>query len=62
MAKGSDAGMSVLNERGVMAIRRMLADNISHERLSYYFGVTKSSISNININKTWKHVRVIKKK
>lgn len=52
-ASGSRVGSSVLNERCVIVIRKMLADGISHSQISKWFGVSRPTISMIHEGRTW---------
>ena len=53
--KGEKVGTSKLNNTCVSAIKRMLNDGISHGVIAKWFGVSRPTISLINIGATWKN-------
>lgn len=53
IASGSRVGTSVLTERCIYAIKKMLSDGFSHGKIADFFGVTRSTITLINTGKTW---------
>ena len=50
-----------LNEEKVIAIKRMLEDEISFVDIASEFKVSEKTIRNIKNNKTWTHVDINKK-
>jgi hypothetical protein len=54
---GSHIGTSKLNESQVLEIKSLLKKGISGVEISKKFGVTRTAISYINKNKTWKHIK-----
>jgi len=56
VARGARHGMSKLTDRDVAAIKQMLSEGHTHLSIAGLFGVHKSSITLINIGKTWMHV------
>lgn len=55
LANGSRIGTSKLNEKSVVAIKKLLLGGWSHSEIAELFEVSKSTISLIAENKTWKH-------
>jgi len=55
-AKGETNGRVTLTESQVFEIRKLLAQKVSHRKIGSLFGVNKSTITNINRGKTWKHI------
>lgn len=56
-ARGSEIGMAILNEKCVIAIKKLLKDNYyTHGQIAYFFEVSRATISLIHEGKTWKHL------
>lgn len=54
--KGSNHGMSKLNEAKVRAIKKLLAKGLSHPEIAAKFNVSRPNISMIASGKRWAHV------
>ncbi|MBC1331113.1 HNH endonuclease [Listeria booriae] len=54
--RGTEVYNARLCENDVVEIRRMLAEKITHREIAHRFGVNRQTITDINVNKTWKHV------
>lgn len=54
--KGSKHGMSKLTENQVLRIRSLIAEGRTVKSLGEMFGVHISTVSNIKVRKTWRHV------
>ena len=57
--KGSKQGSAKLNEKQAREIKDLLADNkdnLSHTAIARMYGVSRSTITNINRGKVWNHV------
>lgn len=59
--KGSTNGKSKLTEEQVVEIKILLQTNRTQKEISEMFNVSAYTISDINNNKTWKHVTAKKK-
>ena len=55
-AKGERNGNSKLTEEKVIKIRKMYKDGISQQKIANIIGVAQTSISQIVLYRTWKHV------
>lgn len=53
---GSDHGMSVLDEKDVKKIKKLLRQGKSKQAIADQFGVSRSTISHIKAGRTWAHV------
>ena len=56
--KGSENNFVKLKEDEVKEIKKMLKDKISQKKIGELFGVSRGAISDISINRNWKHVEV----
>jgi HNH endonuclease len=56
LPRGSDKTLAKLDEEKVDHIRFLLAIGMKHRDIAEIFGVSKSTITNINTGKTWTHV------
>ena len=56
VAKGEQVKSSKLSEQSVLAIKYLLKIGIHHKILSKAFKVSRSTITLISLNKTWKHI------
>lgn len=56
-AKGEKNAFSVLKEYEVKQIKYMLSRKYSCAEISRMYGVTRTCISSIKLNKTWRHVK-----
>lgn len=54
---GSYNNKSKLTEKDILIIRKMLENGEPQKNIAKCFNVSQSQISNIKINKTWKHVK-----
>lgn len=61
-AKGVEIGTSKLTDQLVSAIKCLCNQGISHGQIAKAFGVSRSSISLIHEEKTWKHVTLSQEK
>lgn len=56
--KGSKNGRAKLNEEAVAQIKQLLQDELlSQAEIARRFGISKYVIYDINVGKTWRHVR-----
>lgn len=58
-AIGEKQGSAKLKEADVIAIRVLLASGISHKKIADQYGVARSTITDINLRKKWKHMASI---
>ncbi len=54
--KGEKNGNAKLTEEDVLEIRELIKDGISNTAIAKMYGIGVTTISNIKIGKTWKHV------
>ena len=54
--KGSEMKTAILDENSVRAIRSRLANNEKQSKLAIEYGVTRGTMSQLALGKTWKHV------
>jgi len=54
---GTRNGMSKLNDKKVMQIKKMLKDGISQSKIGEIFNVSRSAILKIHLEKTWNHIQ-----
>jgi len=57
-AKGKKHGMAKLEEEQVKIIKDLLKKGIEGSKIAKMFNVSKVSISNIRLNKIWKHITI----
>ena len=57
-AKGSKIKISVLKEPDIPLIKEMLKTGLSQRAIAKKFSVTKSTITAINLGKSWKHIPI----
>lgn len=55
-ASGSRVATAKLNERMVHAIKWLLNKGLTHKELGAAFNISRTSITHINRNKTWKNI------
>jgi len=58
---GSKNGQAKLNEEQVREIKLLLLKKIFHKEIAKKFNVEKNTIGNINVGKTWSHVKIDQK-
>lgn len=56
VAYGDRVASSRLNDLCVFAIKNLLIEGFTHQRIAKLFGVSRATISLINTNKTWKRI------
>lgn len=57
IARGANKNETILTDETVKQIKRLLTDeNLTQDVIAKMFGVTRSTISLIKRNRTWKHV------
>ena len=54
--RGSSNPHATLTEEKVIAIKRMLLQNVSQTEIAAMMGVTKTTICSIHKKKSWKHI------
>ena len=54
--KGERIGSSKLTEQSVRAIKRLLSQGFTREKIAALFDVNHTSITHISTGKTWKHI------
>ena len=56
--RGKQNGNSKLNKNNVLKIKNMLNNGVTHLKISKKFGVSRSTITNINNDKTWEWIKI----
>lgn len=55
--EGNKNGRCKLSDKDILAIKRLLAEKIDQRDIAKSYGVAQTTISAINLNKSWSHIK-----